>query len=116
AERRAAQELAEQAAAAERRRERAAAREDARAVQPELLQASAAELPSARQQVIEAGGEPALAAAQERLAALLRPLATADPDGYRDELLATLEALVSLRWRLGDPEGSREAARERKSW
>lgn len=117
AERRAAQEAAEQAAAAERRRERAAAREDARTVDPEVLRSSAAELPAARQQVVEAGDEPApLAAAHERLAGLLRPLATADPDRYRDELVAALETLVSLRWRLGDPAGSREAARERKTW
>ncbi len=117
AERRAAQEAAEQAAAAERRRERMAAREEARTLDPEVLRTSAAELPAARQQAVQAGDEPApLAAAQERLAGLLRPLATADPDRYRDELVATLEALVSLRWWLGDPEGSREAARERKTW
>ena len=113
AERRAAQEAAEQAAAAERRRERAAAR----SVDPELLRRSAAELPDARQQAGRAGAEPAaLAAAQEWLAAVLRPLATADPDRYRDELVATLEALGSLRWRLGDAAGSREIARERKTW
>ena len=117
AERRAVQEAAEQAAAAQRRRERAAAREDARTVDPEVLWTSAAELPAAREQVVQAGEDPAsLAAAQERLAALLRPLATADPAEYRDELVAALETLVSLRWRLGDPEASREAARERKTW
>ena len=41
---------------------------------------------------------------------------TADPAQYRDELVATLDALVSLRWRLGDSEGSRDAARERRAW
>lgn len=117
AERRAALEAAEQAATAERRRERAAARQQARTVDPELVRAAAAELPAARQRAVQAGAELApSAAAQERLAEVLRPLATDDPDRYRDELVTALETLASLRWRLGDPEGSREAARERKAW
>lgn len=117
AERRAALAAAEQEAAAERRRERAAAREQSRVVDPQVLDRARAALPDAREQVAAAGAEPGpLAAAQERLAELLRPLAVSDPEQYRDELVTALDTLVSLRWRLGDPEGSREAARERKTW
>lgn len=116
AERREALASAERAAAEERRRERAAAHRAARTVDPEELRAALAALPDARQAVAEAESEPAERAARERLAALLRPVAVAEPDRHRDELLATLEALVGLRWRLGDPDGSREIARELKSW
>ena len=103
------------AAAEQRRAELAAERE--RTVDPESVRAAAAELPAARLAVDQAGAESVrLWAAHERLAELLRPLATADPHQYREELTATLDTLVSLRWKLGDPEGSREAARERKTW
>ena len=52
--------------------------------------------------------------AHEHLAEVLRPLVLADPS-HTAELIATLDALVGLRWRLGDAEGSRAAAREAKS-
>ena len=45
---------------------------------------------------------------------VLRPLAAVDP-GHRDELAAVLESLVGLLWRLGDPDGSRAAAREART-
>ncbi len=115
ATRRAAEEAVLRAAAEQRRAELAAERE--RTVDPESVRAAAAELPAARLAVDQAGAESVrLWAAHERLAELLRPLATADPHQYREELTATLDTLVSLRWKLGDPEGSREAARERKTW
>lgn len=114
AARRAAEEAAARAAAEQRRDELAAERE--RAVDPETVRAAVSALPAARLAVAQAATEPALAAAHERLAELLRPLATADPHQYREEITATLDTLVSLRWQLGDPEGSREAARERKTW
>lgn len=114
AARRAAEEAAARAAAEQRRDELAAERE--RAVDPETVRAAVSALPAARLEVAQAATEPALAAAHERLAELLRPLATADPHQYREEITATLDTLVSLRWQLGDPEGSREAARERKTW
>ncbi|MGC3952973.1 MAG: hypothetical protein QM804_01755 [Propionicimonas sp.] len=117
AERRAALAVAERAAAEERRRERAAAHEPARVADPEAAQAARAALPAVRAAVAQAGPEPAdQAAAQERLAEVLRPLAIVEPDRYREDLLAVLESLVSLRWRLGDADGSREAARELKTW
>lgn len=118
AARRAAQQEAERAAAEERRRELAAAHEQPRMVDAETVRRAQAELPHARETLLLVGDDPAgLAAAQEHLAELLRPLASADPAArYRDELVATLEALVGLRWRLGDADGSREAARELKSW
>lgn len=116
AARRAAAAEAERAASEARRQELAAARARARAVAPEAVEVSLVELEDARARLAAAGDElVALAAAQERLAAVLRPLALADPAQYRDEHAATLEALVSLRWRLGDAEGSREAARHLKA-
>ncbi|MEA5053395.1 MAG: hypothetical protein VB093_08145 [Propionicimonas sp.] len=115
AERRAAAEVAEQAAAEARRRERAVARE--RAVDPEQLREAVDALPEARRRLAAAGTDLArLAVAQERLTAVLRPLAAAEPTRYRDDLVTALESLVSLRWRLGDADGSREAARELKTW
>ena len=76
---------------------------------------AAAQLAEARAAVRAAGDELLLlAAATERLADLLRPLAAADP-GYTAEFAATLETLVGLRWRLGDTGGSRAAAREAKA-
>lgn len=117
AARRAAEETAAREAADRRRTELAAARERARPADPEVVRAAEAALPEARQQALDEDAElSAQAAAQERLAGILRPLAQAEPAGYAAELAAALDALVSLRWRLGDPEGSREAARERKTW
>lgn len=100
-------------AAAEERR-RALAREHQRSVDPDAARAAAAELELARQAVRDAADEPALAASLDRLAGVLRPLASVEP-GRTAELAETLEALVGLRWRLGDPDGSRAAAREAKS-
>jgi len=48
-----------------------------------------------------------------RLAEMLRPLVALE--AYRDELASTLEALVGLRWQLGEADASREAARELKA-
>lgn len=118
---RAAEEAAERAAreeeaareAAEARR-RALAEEHRPAVDPEAARAAAEELEAARAAVRAARSDAALAAAQDRLAAVLRPLAAVDP-GHRDELAAVLESLVGLLWRLGDPDGSRAAAREART-
>lgn len=116
ADRRATQQEAERAAAEERRRELAAAHEQPRTVDARAVRQAEADLPDAREALSLAGEDPeALLAAQEHLAELLRPLALADPAQHCDELAATLEALVSLRWRLGDADGSREAARELKA-
>ncbi|MCW5951276.1 MAG: hypothetical protein KIT69_03340 [Propionibacteriaceae bacterium] len=119
AARRTAEEAAAREATDQRRAELAAARKQARVADPEVVRAAEAALPEARQRALELDVDAELsaqAAAHERLADLLRPLAQADPAGYAAELAAALDALVSLRWRLGDPEGSREAARERKTW
>lgn len=116
AARRTAEQAAARAAAEARRREFAAARGPDRTVDPELARAAAAELAGARDAVLAAGTELVpQAVARERLADLLRPLATMDAAAYGDELVTTLEALVGLRWRLGDADGSREAAREAKA-
>ena len=80
----------------------------------EAARAAAEELEAARAAVRAARSDAALAAAQDRLAAVLRPLAAVDP-GHRDELAAVLESLVGLLWRLGDPDGSRAAAREART-
>ncbi|HEY3410316.1 MAG TPA: hypothetical protein VGK53_19285, partial [Propionicimonas sp.] len=70
--------------------------------------AAAAELAAARARVHGGAGDlREQHDAEERLAALLRPLALLDPDTHRAELATALEALVGLRWRLGDPDGSR---------
>lgn len=107
---------AERAAAEARRQQLAAARAEARAVAAEAVETALAELDEARGRVAEAGDELVpLAAAQERLAAVLRPLALADAAQFRDEYAATLEALVSHYWRLGNAEASREAARQLKA-
>jgi len=79
-----------------------------------VARAAAAELELARQAVRDADGDPALAASLDRLAGVLRPLAAVEP-GRKAELAETLESLVGLRWRLGDHDGSRAAAREAKS-
>ena len=118
AARRAAEEAAAREAAERRRAELAAARNQARTVDPEVVSAAEAELPQARQQLLELAADAELSAqatAQERLARVLRPLAQADGT-YAAELATSLDALVGLRWRLGDPEGSREAAKELKTW
>ncbi len=106
------EEAAARVAAEERRRQLAEAhRPD---VDPDVAHAAAEELELARSAVQEAGEDLARqAAAQEWLAAVLRPLAGVDAS-RRPELIDSLEALVRLRWRLGDAEGSRAAAREAK--
>jgi hypothetical protein len=86
------------------------------AVDPAAAEAAAAELAVAGDRVRAAGDDlAALRDAREHLVALLRPLAVVQPDAYRAELIAGLEALVGLRWRLGEPEASRDAAREARS-
>lgn len=113
AERARREEAAARAAAEERRR--ALAEEHRRVVDPEQVRSAAAELELARRAVAAAGDEPAaLAAATERLASLLRPLATAD-QAHVPEFLGVLDELVGLRWRRGDAEGSRAAAREARA-
>ncbi len=117
AARKAEEEAAARAAAAARRRELAEARgASGPGVDADTIRAAAGLLESARAQVAAAGSELVLLAeAQERLAGLLRPLAVAEPAEHGPELLAALEALVGLRWRLGDADGSREAAREARA-
>lgn len=105
---------AEAARAAAEERRLALAREHARSVDPDEALAAAADLEIARRAAGEADGDAATAAALDRLATVLRPLAAVEPS-YRPELAATLEALVGLLWRLGDPEGSRAVAREAKA-
>ncbi|MFT4110102.1 hypothetical protein, partial [Propionicimonas sp.] len=101
-------------AAAEARR-RLLAQEHRPAVDPDVALAAAVELDRARDAVRAAGDDPArVAAAREWLADVLRPLAAVDPS-LRPELAASLEALVGLRWRLGDAAGSRAAAREART-
>jgi hypothetical protein len=113
AERAEREQEAARAAAEERRR--ALAEEHRLTVDPDEARAAADELDAARRAVADADGDPAAsAAAQDRLASLLRPLAAVEPE-YREELAAVLESLVGLLWRLGDPDGSRAAAREAKS-
>ncbi|MGC3995251.1 MAG: hypothetical protein QM779_14240 [Propionicimonas sp.] len=113
AERSAREEETARAAAEERRR--LLAEEHRPDVDPDVALAAAAELDRARDAVRIAGDDAArVAAAREWLADVLRPLAAADAS-LRPELAASLEALVGLRWRLGDAEGSRAAAREAKA-
>ena len=114
--RREAEEAAARAAADERRRQLAEEHQQRLAVDPDKAEAAAAELATARDRVRGAGDNlRELRDAQERLVGLLRPLAVVDPDAHRAELASALEALVGLRWRLGDPDGSREAAREART-
>jgi hypothetical protein len=116
ASRRQAEEAAARAAADERRRQLAEEHQRRLAVDPAAADAAAAELAAARARVQDGAGDlREQHDAQERLAALLRPLALLDPDRHRAELATALEALVGLRWRLGDPDGSREAAREART-
>ncbi len=111
AARRAAEEVAARAEAERRRAELAA--EHRPATDPAQLAAAEATLHSAREQRDRAADDLiSQAVAHEQLADVLRPLAAADPASYAGELRQILETLVGLRWRLGDPEGSREAARE----
>lgn len=114
AERAEREESVARAAAEERRRQLAEAhRPD---IDPQAAREAAAGLDPARRDVAAAGDDPVpLAAAHERLADALRPLAAISPDTYAAELAASLEALVGLRWRLGDGEGSRAAAREARA-
>jgi len=113
ARRRQAEEAAARAAADARRRQLAEEHQRQLAVDPAAADAAAAELAATRSRVHDGGGDlREQHDAQEHLAALLRPLALLDPDAHRAELVTALEALVGLRWRLGDPDGSREAARE----
>lgn len=114
AERTAREEAALRAEAEQRRRELAEAHRPE--IDPQIAAAAAAGLDDARTAVTDAGDDLIpLAAAQERLAALLRPLAASDPARHTAELATALEALVGLRWRLGDTEGSRAAAREART-
>jgi hypothetical protein len=116
AARREAEEAAARAAADERRQQLADEHQRRLVVDPATAAAAAAELEATRDRVRAAGGElTALRDAQERLVGLLRPLALVDPGAHRAELVTVLEALVGLRWRLGDLDGSREAAREARS-
>jgi hypothetical protein len=116
ASRRQAEEAAARAAADERRRQLAEEHQRQLAVDPAAPEAAAAELAAARARVHDAANDlREQHDAQEHLAALLRPLALLDPDTHRAELVTALEALVGLRWRLGDPDGSREAAREART-
>ncbi len=113
AARRQADEAAARAAADQRRRQLAAEHRRRLEIDPAEADAAAAELAAARDHVRAAGDDlQALHDAQEWLSSLLRPLAVVDPGTHRSELVASLEALVGLRWRLGDKDGSREAARE----
>ncbi len=116
ASRRQAEEAAARAAAGERRRRLAEEHQRQLEVDPAAAEAAAAELAAARARVHDGGSDlRGQHDAQERLAALLRPLALLDPEAHRTELVTALEALVGLRWRLGDPDGSREAAREART-
>lgn len=106
-------EAAARAAADERRRQLAEAHR--RDVDPDAARRAAEDLERARDAVRGAGDDLArAAAAYEHLGEVLRPLAVADPS-HTQELVATLEALVGLRWRLGDAAGSRAAAREART-
>ena len=114
--RRQAEEAAARAAADERRRQLAEEHRRRLAVAPVAANAAAAELEAARGHVRKAGDDlGSQQDAHERLAALLRTLAVVEPEVHREELVTTLEALVGLRWRRGDPDGSREAAREART-
>ena len=114
--RREAEEAAARAAADDRRRRLAEEHQHRLAVDPAAAEAAAAELATARDRVRHAGDDlRELREARERLVGLLRPLAVVDPGAHRAELASGLEALVGLRWRLGDPDGSREAAREART-
>lgn len=116
AARRQAEEAAARAAAEQRRSQLAELHQRRLAVDPNAAESAARELATARDRVQHAGDDlRAQHDARERLAALLRPLAALDPQTHRAELAAGLEALVGLRWRLGDPDGSREAAREARA-
>lgn len=115
ARRRAAEEAAARAAAEDRRRELAQARRERPAFDDSAVAAATRDLALAREAVESAGEDlPGLALGHEQLARVLRPLVAVAPDDYGPELLATVESLVGLRWRLGDADGSREAAREAK--
>jgi hypothetical protein len=107
------EQAAARVAAEERRRQLAEAhRPD---IDPEVAQAAAEELELARAAVRDACEDlTRQAAAQEWLAAVLRPLAAVDAS-RRPEFADSLDTLVGLRWRLGDAEGSRAAAREAKA-
>lgn len=112
--RRESEEAAAREAADERRRQ--LAEDHQLVVDPAAARTAATELAAARDGIGGAADDlQYLRAAQERLASLLRPLAAVDPDTHLPELVNALEALVGLRWRLGDPEGSREAAREARA-
>ncbi len=116
ATRRQAEEAAARAAAEARRNQLAEEHQRRQVVDPSAADAAAAALATARANVQRAGDDlQAQRQAQERLTTLLRPLAAVDPASHRAELAAALEALVGLRWRLGDPDGSREAAREARA-
>ena len=114
--RRGAEEAAARAAADDRRRRLAEEHQQGLAIDPAAAEAAAAELATARDRVRQAGDDlKELRDAQERLIWILRPLAAVDPGAHRAELASGLEALVGLRWRLGDSDGSREAAREART-
>ncbi len=114
--RRQAEAAAARAAAAQRRRRLAEEHQQQPAVDPVAATAAAAELAVARDAVRDAGDDlDRLRRARERLVSVLRPLALLDPEVHLPELVKALESLVGLRWRLGDPEGSRDAAREARA-
>ncbi|MCC6495283.1 MAG: hypothetical protein IT193_03385 [Propionibacteriaceae bacterium] len=116
AARRQAEEAAARAAADRRRRRLAEEHQRQREIDPAAAAAAAAELVAARAAVDAAGDDlDQQRRAREHLAGLLRPLALVDADAHLPELVSTLESLVGLRWRSGDPEGSKEAAREARA-
>lgn len=100
------------AAADARRRE--LAEEHRPSFDPDAARRAATMLERARVAVRAAGDLAGSATAHEHLAEVLRPLAVANP-ALTAELITILDELVALRWRLGDAEGSRAAAREAKS-
>ena len=114
--RRAAEAETARAAAEERRREREQAHGSTIGMDPGAAATAEAELRVAREAVRAAGDDlSGSAVAWEQVARLLRPLARLAPSDRGPELLEALEALVGLRWRLGDLDGSREASREAKA-
>lgn len=118
AARRQAEEAVARQEAARRREELAASHRPKLEVDAESARAAVAELQVARGALGHASSAGDLAGtslATEAMARLLQPLAEADPQSHGDELLGALESLVSLRWRLGDGEGSREAAKQAKA-
>lgn len=100
------------AAADARRRE--LAEEHQPSIDPDAARRAAAMLERARVAVRAAGDLAGSVTAHEHLAEVLRPLVAVEP-AHTAELIATLDDLVALRWRLGDAEGSRAAAREAKT-